>query len=337
MQEAIARLAASRWPGLALERIEELAGDASSRRYVRCYLKGGPVPTTVAMLMEDPGIALSSEELGVFGERGPREVPFVNVARYLARVCDAVPAIYDVAPDGTCILLEDVGDLTLWEAAATDASAWFERALELLARIQREARDDRSGCYAFAQRFDERLLWWELEHFLEWGVRPLPPRLARQCRAELARLAERLAAVPAVFCHRDYHAWNIHVQGERLRLLDFQDALLGPRAYDVASLLTDRITPRLVSESLELKLISEFERLVGAPLGSTYLDCALHRALKVIGRFHYLAEHKGKPAYLAYLPQVEATARRVAARIGAAESLAEVLAGWLKPAGGETR
>ncbi len=338
VKEAVARLAADRWPGTTAEEIEALAGDASSRRYLRCRLRGGGAPpSVVVMLMDSLETALSSEELGVFGESGPTEIPFVNIARYLGRLCDAIPEIYDVAPDGTCIVLEDVGDVSLWaqaDSAAGNAREWFAKALDLLADLQRRARDDASGCYAFQQAFDRRLFAWELDHFLEYGAKPLPQAIEADCRRELCALAERLSRLDRVFCHRDYHAWNIHVQDGRLRLLDFQDALLGPAAYDAASLLTDRCTPRLIEIETAVALFDDFADLAGLGAGdrSAFFECALQRALKVIGRFHYLAARKGKPGYLAFLPDVIDTAKVTAARVGGVVTVREVLESWLRAA-----
>src|SRR5205085_3146781 len=108
----------------------------------------------------------------IFGKDGPKELAFVNVGRFLACRTDAVPAIYGLSEDRRFVVLEDVGDTPLWEAAAGPdrAEALFCDALDLLADLQMRAVDDGSGCYAFAQSFDERLFAWEFEHFLEYGV-----------------------------------------------------------------------------------------------------------------------------------------------------------------------
>jgi hypothetical protein len=113
-------------------------------------------------------------------------------------------------------------------------------------------------------------------------------------------------------------AWNIHVQDGALRLIDFQDALLGPDTYDLAALLTDRTTASLIDAALEAELLARFtarRAAAGMPaepgVDGRYRACALHRALKVIGRFYYLEVVKGKPGYLAYLPSVHAVARRM--------------------------
>jgi aminoglycoside/choline kinase family phosphotransferase len=252
----------------------------------------------------------------------------VNVGRFLARLTDAVPTIHDVSADQTLMLLEDVGDLPLWDASEGAPEEPFGRALDLIADLQARATDDGSGCYAFVQGFDQKLFSWEFEHFLEYGVAGAPAPLMDESRRELHAVAARLAALPRVFAHRDYHAWNIHVEGfrpgdpasGRVRIIDFQDALMAPALYDVASLLTDRVTPERITPDLEEKLLVRFwERQAAGRLGSldetraAYRLVALQRVLKVVGRFHYLADVKGKPGYLAFLPAVCATAERLLA------------------------
>ena len=322
-REFASGIAPGLWPGASVTSIEPLRGDASTRSYARVRLSGGSgaPPTVVVMMMQDAAVAMSSEELGVFGKDGPKELAFVNIGRFLARLTEAVPTIHAVSPDSRLLLLEDVGDTTLWEASADRPSEMFGRALDLLADLQARATDDGSGCYAFVQSFDEKLFAWEFEHFLEYGVVDAPPALLEESRAELARVATRLAALPRVFAHRDYHAWNIHVQADKgLRLIDFQDALLAPALYDVASLLTDRITPERITPGLEESLLVRFYSRQKAgrlesldATRSAYRLIALQRVLKVVGRFHYLADVKGKPHYLTFLPAVCATARRLLA------------------------
>jgi hypothetical protein len=109
------------------------------------------------------------------------------------------------------------------------------------------------------------------------------------------------------------------VHGGEICVLDFQDALLAPGTYDLASLLTDRDTSTVISPALEAALIDYYvearHRAGSAPEDPTairdqYFLCVLQRALKVVGRFHYLAEVKGKRGYLTFLPRVAGQARR---------------------------
>jgi aminoglycoside/choline kinase family phosphotransferase len=328
--EAIARAVRAAFGERAAVRAEQaLCGDASSRRYVRLELADATVRTAVVMLLGKDRSPLGSDEIG--GTKATDELPFVNVARYLAARGFAVPAIYhDASAADALLLLEDVGDTTLWAAIGAEPArtrALFEEAIDLLVALQvAGARHPDPSCRGFRQRFDGRLARWELEHFVEHGIetrhaKRLPADERALLLAGLAPVAAPFERDAPVLAHRDYMAWNIHVQGGRLRPIDFQDALLAPDAYDLASLLTDRTTGTVVTPALEASLVDFFcaarDRAGFALPGGTdafrarYRCCALQRALKVIGRFHYLETVLGKPGYLAYLPGVYAVARRM--------------------------
>ncbi len=338
--EAIARAVRAAFGGQAAVLADEpLCGDASSRRYVRLRLAEAAVRTAVVMLLGKDRSPLGSDEIGgtkaihglPFVELPFVELPFVNVARYLGARAFAVPAVYhDASASDALLLLEDVGDTTLWAAIGAEparARTLFEDAIDLLVALQvAGARHPDPSCHAFKQRFDGRLARWELEHFVEHGIetrhgRRLPADERAAVLAGLAPVAAPFEQDEPVLAHRDYMAWNIHVQAGRLRPIDFQDALLAPDAYDLASLLTDRTTGTVVTPALEGELVEHFCAARDAagfalPGGADafrarYRSCALQRALKVIGRFHYLETVLGKPGYLAYLPGVYAVARRM--------------------------
>ena len=329
---------------------EPLAGDASTRRYVRLRLADdASPPTVVAMLFGSDRLPLGSEEIG--GEVGGDELPFVNVGRYLAEHALPVPRVHHRTD--TFLLLEDIGDTTLFAAARADTarvSALFGAAVDLVVALQvAGARQPAPGCYAFRQRFDGRLARWELEHFVEHGIetrhgKRLPAAERAALLTALAPLAEPFERATPVLAHRDFHAWNLHVHDGRLRLIDFQDALLAPDAYDVASLLTDRTTAELVPPALETSLLERFVRgraAAGVPVepgfSERYRRCALQRALKVIGRFYFLERVKGKPGYLAYLPAVYGVARRLLRAEPALASVLPELVRWVPELGEEPR
>jgi aminoglycoside/choline kinase family phosphotransferase len=279
------------------------------------------------MLLADDGRGFGSDELGASARRST-ELPFVNVARYLAGLGFAVPAIYhDAAQADGLLLLEDVGDTTLWAAASArpgDAPDLFAAAVDLLVALQvAAARRPDPDCGAFHRRFDGVLARAELEHFVEHGIEtrlgqalPAPERTA--ILAGLDPLAAPFESPARVFSHRDYMAWNIHVQEGRLRLIDFQDALLAPEAFDLSQLLTDRTTSTLIDPEGEALLIERFRagrQAAGLPVGddfpTAYRQCALQHVCKVIGRFYFLERVKGKAGYLAYLPAVYVVGRRM--------------------------
>jgi aminoglycoside/choline kinase family phosphotransferase len=324
-----------------VKRIEALAGDASTRRYARVWLEGPGTPATaVVMLLADRGVAISSEELAVL-EDAPDELPYVNVHRYLASIGVAVPELYADASDAGLLLLEDVGDVALWDAAQGRPEREIERLFELaidqllVIQIAGTARLD-EGCVAFRQQFDERLFLWEFEHFIEHGLpggTESPPAddlaLLRRHFSAIARFLDRQ---PRVLNHRDFHAWNLFVHEGRVRVIDFQDALLAPAPYDLATLLGDRVTPSFVHPDLERRLLAYYAAESAARGGRVWSDgdlwevysaCALQKAFKVVGRFFYLDRVKGKPGYLRYIPP---TLRQIARLLASRPELTDLRA-----------
>ena len=148
---------------------------------------------------------------------------------------------------------------------------------------------------------------------------------------ELDDLAARLGGVARVLSHRDYHGHNLFVQndrmGLRIRVIDFQDALLAPAAQDLAVLLTTRDTGRVIGPDAERRLLDYYIAGLarrGAPCPdagefvNSYYLCVLQHALKVIGRFNAL-ERQGKHGYAAFIPHAIGQARRMLAAPGMAE------------------
>ncbi len=324
--------------------ITPLAGDASTRRYARVSLSGPGAPgSAVVMILADRGIAMSSEELAVFAQ-APAELPYLNVHRFLHGLGVAVPEVYADAADRGLLLLEDVGDTPLWDAVQEGPSAEtrrrYEAAIEQLLLLQVEGtRRADPACIAFQQTFDKRLFVWEFEHFIEFGLerrmgRPLPAAEAAVLRRHFDAIATRLDAQPRYLTHRDFHSWNLFVHAGRIRVIDFQDALLAPAAYDLATLLGDRETPRIVTPELEAALLAYYQRrweeVGGGPLSAesfvdVYYLCALQKALKVVGRFHFLDIEKGKPGYLRYIPPTVQQLLRILPRFPELAPAADVL------------
>jgi N-acetylmuramate 1-kinase len=328
-----------------VERLAPLAGDASTRSYARAWLRGPGAPATaVVMLLADRGIAMSSDELAVFSQP-LRELPYVNVHHFLERLGVAIPALYVDAAEAGLLILEDIGDTPLWDAvqglAPAAQQALFERAIDQLILIELDGTARRDAqCIAFQQTFDRRLFEWEFEHFLEYGLVDrrsglLPAVELAELRTHFGRLSDMLDAQPRVLNHRDFHAWNLYVQDGRIRVIDFQDALLAPAPYDLATLLGDRDTRQVVDPALEARLLDYYARAWAARGGTpwapdalweVYATCALQKAFKVVGRFHYLDRVKGKPGYLRFLPGTWAQIARLLAQRPDLEPVRRILA-----------
>ena len=321
--------------GQTLTFLAPLAGDASSRRYYRAHLSGAGAPASI-IAMELPAgssLPLSSEELAIFKER-PKELPFLNVHRFLSRVGVNVPKLYGQWEKEGVLLLEDLGDTALWDQVQNlpddDVIGWYQKAIDELLRLQirgTEQRDDR--CIAFQQRFDLKLYMWEFEHFIEWGIEKRPgaaisPTVIGQLRKTFGAIAEILASQTACLNHRDYHSWNLMVRDNAVRVIDFQDALLAPPQYDLASLLNDRITDSLIRGQIEEHLVRYYLDQRGALEGRTigadeffeiYRLSAIQRDLKVVGRFYYLDLVKGKPGYMKFIPPTVRRLKRNLAKV----------------------
>jgi hypothetical protein len=268
------------------------------------------------------------------------------MARYLTRHGLRVPAVYcDASRAHGLVLLEDIGDTTLWAAAVREpqrARALFAEAVDLLVALQSAgARDPDPACPAFSRRFDVALAAAELEHFVDHGIEtrhgirlPAAERIA--ILEAFAPCVRPFAEGPTDLSHRDYMAWNLHRHEDTLVVIDFQDALIAPDAFDLAQLLTDRTTSTLLGPDDVRVLVERFTRRradAGLPLAAGFPDryqrCVLQHALKVIGRFHLLELGKGKPGYLAYLPAVYAVARQALATLPECRQGAALVARWV--------
>jgi aminoglycoside/choline kinase family phosphotransferase len=297
-----------------------MQGGASTRCYFR--VRSGD-RTAVAMFVPD---GLKAEEV-VKGEPSSRRWPFLEVRDLLAARGVDVPAIYGEATAEGWVLLEDLGDDTLASyllAHPDEREALYVRAVTDLARAQSKLADLPSGCVVGSRAFDEDLLSWEMHHFREWGLEARGIVLSPEDRSVFdrvaARLARRIASLPRVFVHRDYQSRNLMVrEGGSLCWIDFQDALLGPRIYDLVALLNDSYQ-RFDRAFVEARL-DDYAR--AASLGAderralvTEFDLVtVQRKLKDAGRFVYIDRVKHNDSFLKFVEPTIAKAEASAARL----------------------
>jgi aminoglycoside/choline kinase family phosphotransferase len=184
--------------------------------------------------------------------------------------------------------------------------------------------------------FDEALYRGELGHFWEWAV--VARGIDRSGRADFERACEllvpALCALPRGFCHRDYQSRNLMVVSEPsgelgLAWIDFQDALLGPRAYDLVALLCDSYQPfrrAFVEERLDdyasERGLSALERQA---LGREFDLIAVQRKLKDAGRFVFLERERKDPSFLPFVAPTLAMVERMLERLSDVPELASLL------------
>jgi N-acetylmuramate 1-kinase len=294
------------------DRVETLVGDASTRRYHRVHLAGA-TPATV-VVMELPDDALRSDEATAGAP--PTELPFLNLQRYLAAGGIPVPRVLGQDMRRGLVALEDLGDRTFESAvvgaAVAERGPLYRRAIDHIVALQAlGARNQDPGCIAFSRRFDESLLRWELAHFREWYVEAerkvvLSSAEARTVEDAFDWIARTLAAEPVSLVHRDFQSRNLMLLDEepRIRVIDFQDALLGTRAYDLVALLRDSYVQLAAGEVNDL--IAYFVERAGiddpAEFRRLFILQTLQRKLKDAGRFVFIDRVRNNPSFLRWIP-----------------------------------
>lgn len=317
--------------------VEDQGPLASTRRYYRMRLASGK--TVLAMFVPDasPDEVTSVDTVG-------RTWPWLEVHGLLKDRGIHVPGVLGQNLPKGLLLIEDLGNETLAQflVKTPDArEALYTQAVTNLAAAQASLRDLPSQSIVSSRVFDAPLLHWELEHFREYGVEAQGKALSTHARTEFEgvarRLAKRIAALPRAFVHRDYQSRNLLVRGwptaTELVWIDFQDALLGPRAYDLVALLNDSyqsFTPEFVEARLDdyarAAGLSSVERV---DLGNEFNLITVQRKLKDAGRFIFIHQRKDNPAFLPFFEPSLFKAARAMKQLPGDRDI-EALAAWLR-------
>ncbi len=281
--------------------VVQLAGDASNRRY---YRVGGQEHTWVLMVWE-PFVD------------GPA-YPFLSVLNHFQKSEVHVPQVVAKFPELGVVLLEDLGDLTLerrfWESQNQESvMPFYKQAIDELVKIHYQATVDKSPCTAFKIEFDVEKLLWELNygrtHLLE---KMSDLKLTDAENKELDRIfleiCETLHKQPKHICHRDYHSRNLMLKLNKMRVIDFQDARMGPIHYDLVSLLKDSYVD-LNASSCELLLDYYFDRraefnfpkIDRENFDNVYELQSIQRCFKACGSFSSFYNTRADRRYLKYL------------------------------------
>lgn len=333
-------------PDMNEARMTALAGDASNRRYFRIHAQGSADPSMILMKLADPEGFKQSEEATGGAKIEITELPFLNILNYLAGAGIPVPKLYQYHQEHGLLYLEDFGDVTLAQACQTASPStvaeWYQEAIRILVRIQAAGLQQKDlSCYAFHRNFDVPLFLWEFDHFLEYGIvarneRPMCADDLAIIKKEFQRIAELLASQPQVFTHRDYHSRNLMVEETRLGVLDFQDALLGPASYDVASLLRDayiELEESLVEALIDLYLAEASQHglptLPSQAFRRLFDLTSIQRNLKAAGRFVYIDRVKKNPKFLADIPRTLGYVRNNLSRYPELETLRKHLSPYV--------
>lgn len=275
-----------------------LADDASFRRYRR--LSDGK---RRAVLMDAPP---PMEDIR----------PFARVARHLRTLGLGAPDVLAENDELGALLLEDLGDDTYTRLldAGADETALYALAVDVLIHLHRATAE--AGVPAWLDPYDDERLVEEAVLLTDWYLPEMTgaptPQAARDAYvAAWTRAFPHVRLIPPTLVLRDYHVDNLmRLEGRTgvaaCGILDFQDAVAGPPAYDLMSLVED--ARRDIADDLRAAMIERY--LVAFPdldrerFATAFTVLAAQRHAKVIGIFTRLCRRDGKPGYLRHIPRV---------------------------------
>lgn len=273
-----------------------LAGDASNRKYDRIHKLDLPP----VVLMDAPP------------DKGEDIRPFITIARHLRSAGLSAPIIYAEDVTHGFLLIEDLGDDLFSRVLAYDPSQeqeLYTAAVDALI-VTQKATPPALDTYDTDAMTTTALLLpdWYLKYGSEAEVHTSVRAEYRKLIHDL--LAQHVTTTDPVLVQRDYHAENLlwlpdRTGPARVGLLDFQDAMLGHPAYDLASLLKDArrdVHPEVQRDTLDYYI----SKTSADPttFKAAYAVCSAQRNLRILGVFTRLCVRDGKTHYPDLMPRV---------------------------------
>ena len=306
-------------------RIKKLAGDASLRKYYRVFHGNDSY-----VLMHTEPFEASTYD-------------FLLVRGFLERSGVPVPKVLAVEGVKGAILQEDLGDRTLLhelgELEGEDPEmSLFQESLRLLAKFHSCAKPGGSEkpVPGFNLAFDEEKLLWEVDFTIEhlfgsYLKRSMTDKEREAVRAPFVDICRRLAAEPRVFTHRDYHSRNLMIPPSgNLVCIDFQDARMGLRAYDLASILRDSYYQ--LSEEKVYSLVDYYYQLAKQNEAIDYAHflrmfdlMSVQRNFKAIGSFTSFYGKRNDAMYIRFVGNTFENIRRNLAKFPEYKELRKLL------------
>jgi N-acetylmuramate 1-kinase len=300
-----------------------MVGDASTRVFERLALADHTEILMNSPRRPDGPPVRDGKPYSAIAHLAEDIVPYVALAQALRDRNLSAPVILQADLERGFLVMEDLGDDRI---VAGDPPApieeRYEVAVDLLLSMHRRKLPERLPVAPRKEyvlpSYDMDAFLIEAELLLDWYLAAADVKVTERLRAEFTRLW-RDALLPAIeapptWVLRDYHSPNLlWLSGRdtvaRIGILDFQDAMMGPPAYDLASLLQDARVD--VPEPLEVALFSRYvrgrlydQRFDAAGFARLYATLAAQRATKILGIFARLNRRDGKPQYLRHIPRI---------------------------------
>lgn len=280
-------------------RVIPLAGDASTRKYFRVILDN----TSWVLMVWEPF--------------DPAHYPFTSVLQHFERNNVHVPKIVSMSPADGLVLLEDLGDLTLerkfWEQQNPENSfEFYKLAIDEIVKIHFGATLNKKPCTAFDIEFNVEKFVWEMNYGKDNLINGVlnykfSEKIEKEIQSIFNKISTELHLQPKFISHRDYHSRNLMLKWDKMYVIDFQDARLGPIQYDLVSLIKDSYVD--INEDFGDKIINYYLDQAKPYLPNFSMEefnhiyelQSIQRCFKACGSFASFFHQRQDRRYLKYL------------------------------------
>ena len=281
-----------------MKNLKKIKGDASSRKFFR--KKDKKITSIIVYTQKD-----KSKNLLVYDA----------VNKILIKNDVLAPSLYQENYNKNFIKIQDFGDQTVFKTLKSKSAnklILFKKIIKLLNKIQsiksRSIKNFKKKKYIIP-KYNNDVLIKEANLFCQWYVeknlsRGLKEKFTKKFLKIIKKLTLNLKLKNNVFVHRDFHVSNLMLFNNKIGVIDSQDALIGNKAYDLASLVDDvRLkTPKSLKKKIYRLYVNKQKKLDKFKFKNDFEILSILRNLKIIGIFTRLAIRDGKKDYLKLIP-----------------------------------
>ena len=290
-----------------------VSGDASGRQYFRAHIEGAALKSVLAMV--------PNEGFGPvvhWDKPLPQRDTFVILAGFFKTAGIVVPQIVCDARAENMVLVQDLGDCTLWKIpfgkldeserkltqklGSNPVVTAYKKAVDIIAKFQLIKGE--KGKLPFCRSLGAKEYQTESRRFIDLCLVPkgYPTGSLAVIEELIEGIVAKIVAHPTTLCHRDFMSWNLVLtEPGELGVLDFQDAVMASSSYDLISLLNDRDTDLALGKENYSELYRYGRDSLKLDLES-YLVALTQRDLRLAGQFWNLANKLSKPHYNQFIP-----------------------------------
>lgn len=303
-------------------KLSQMSADASVKQYFRVEIKNKPF-----ILLALPVASESSEE--EFSLKKDRAISqaqsFIEAGTWLNEKMDHLPTIYGYNMTQGLVLLSDNGEKNLFDYLPTMSEPQIENYYKALVDwiVKLESSSFRELPQSLMRQFTESALLTELMDFIDYGVcagnvSNKHQSLKNNLHLEFKLLVSKINQFPKVLLHRDFQSKNILCEpsDNSFVIIDYQDMCIGPKYYDLASLIFDPYVS-LNPSSIEKILRHYFQASHSQKSYQAFLNelnlVAVQRLLKAAGRYARLKYLHGKNTHMQFFnPAIKKVAELIA-------------------------